>query len=277
MTLLKPRPARIAACLLAGALVVAPLSANAAPSGVMPGDDPVAASNENKDKDEDAKSAAKAEEAAAKEAAREAEAEAREAARVAEAAAKEAARAAEAAARAEEELAEIVARAEDKPAETVAREEEKATEGDPGAVVAGPGGGAAGSGGASPGVVSTALLPSPGGSIDVKLPPAHVGAAIVMFDQIEETSSSATPPVVAPTGMVSDDLIRGLAPALPPALMDVVAAPFMVLEALIDAMAASGQALVIPFLAGAVGLMAPGLRRKNLLAEALGRNPRSGS
>jgi hypothetical protein len=144
---------------------------------------------------------------------------------------------------------------------------------------AGPAGVAAGLGAAPPSLTPSGVTPTQGGlgSIDVRLLPAHLGAAIVMFDQDNETLTSIPEPVAAPMGMVSGRLVRELAPVLPPMLVDVVAAPFVVIEALIDAMAASGQALVIPFLAGAAGLMAPGVRRKNLLAEALGQNPDSGS
>jgi hypothetical protein len=115
------------------------------------------------------------------------------------------------------------------------------------------------------------------GSIDARILPAHVGAAIVMFDQYDEIPTSIPEQVAAPTGLVSGALVRQLAPVLPPVVMDAVSAPFVVFEALVDAIAASGQALVIPFLAGAAGLMAPGLRRKNLLAEALGQIPDSDS
>ncbi len=79
----------------------------------------------------------------------------------------------------------------------------------------------------------------------------------------------APEPVERPTNKVSANIIRTLTPVLPPVVVEVVAAPLIVVEALIDAMASSGQALVIPFLAGAAGFFAPGTRRKELLAEAL--------
>ncbi len=142
---------------------------------------------------------------------------------------------------------------------------------------AGPVGVAPGLGAAPPSLTPSGVTPTQGGlgSIDARLLPVHLGAAIVIFDQNNETVASIPEPVAPPMGMVSGRLVRELAPVLPPMLVDVVAAPFVVIEALIDAMAASGQALVIPFLAGAAGLMAPGVRRKNLLAEALGKHPDS--
>ena len=132
---------------------------------------------------------------------------------------------------------------------------------------------AVGLGAAPPNLTPSGVTPTQGGlgPIDARLLPAYVGAAIVMFDQYDEVPTSIPEPLAAPTGLVSGPLSRGLAPVLPPILMDAVAAPFVLFEALIDAMAASGQALVIPFLAGVAGFFAPGLRRKHLLAEALGQ------
>jgi len=254
MTLLKPRPARIAACVLVGALVMVPLSANAAPTGAVPGDGPSAVSYRAKDEDDSGKNAEKQAEAATA-------AEARAEARAAEAAAKEAKRAAEAAAKEEVRVAEAAAREEEKLAEAAARQEEQSAEDDPTGAVTG----------LSP--VGTTPPEGEVVSIDQVLLPTHLSAAMELFDQSGEASNSIPAPVATPTGMVTGNLVRGLAPVLPPMLVDVVAAPFVVLEALIDAMAASGQALVIPFLAGAAGFMAPGLRRKHLLAEALGQNP----
>jgi len=278
MTLLKPRPARIAACLLVGALVMAPLSANAAPTGALPGDGPSAMSYRAKNEDEAAKNAKKEAEAAAREEARAAEAAAREEARAAEAATKEEARVAKEAVREEEKAAGEAVREEEKAAEEAVREEEKAAEEavrEEDAAEGGPAGAVTGPGGGFP---SLALVgpTTPEGevvSIDELLLPTHLSAAMELFDQQAEDSSSMPAPVATPTGTVSGSLVRGLAPVLPPLLADVVAAPFVVIEALIDAMAASGQALVIPLLAGAAGFMAPCVRRKHLLAEALGKNP----
>ncbi len=115
--------------------------------------------------------------------------------------------------------------------------------------------------------------------MDTKSLPVHLGAAIVLFqhddhDQNDygqhlEPGALALEPTDLPTNKVSANVIRMLTPVLPPMVVEVVAAPLVVVEALIDAMASSGQALVIPFLAGAAGFFAPGTRRKELLAEAL--------
>ena len=112
------------------------------------------------------------------------------------------------------------------------------------------------------------------GSVDVKSLPIHLGAAIVLFDQNDhdhnlEAAGLASAPVERPTNKISASIIRTLAPVLPPMAIDVVVAPIVVAEALIEAMASSGQALVIPFLAGAAVLFAPGVRRKDLLAKAI--------
>ncbi len=101
----------------------------------------------------------------------------------------------------------------------------------------------------------------------------HVAAAIVMFSQQDEGIAPVVISVEAPPTsprVVSGSVIRVLAPVISPALANVVAAPIVVIEALIDAMVASSQALVIPFIAGAVVILSPGLRRRSLLEPALG-------
>ena len=120
------------------------------------------------------------------------------------------------------------------------------------------------------------------GSVDTTSLPVHLGAAIVLFqhDDHDQTGYSqhlgaaalAPEPTEHPTNKVSASIIRTLTPILPPVAVDVVVAPLVVVEALIEAMVSSGQALVIPFLAGAAGFFAPGLRRKKLLAQALDPN-----
>ncbi len=117
------------------------------------------------------------------------------------------------------------------------------------------------------------------GSVDTKSLPVHLGAAIVLFQHDDHDQNDygqdlgpaalAPEPTDLPTNKVSATVIRMLTPVLPPVVVEVVAAPLVVAEALVEAMASSGQALVIPFLVGAAGFFLPGRRRKQLLAEAL--------
>ncbi len=117
------------------------------------------------------------------------------------------------------------------------------------------------------------------GSVDTESLPVHLGAAIVLFQHDDHDQNGygrhlgpaalAPEPTDLPTNKVSANVIRMLTPVLPPVVVEVVAAPLVVAEALIEAMASSGQALVIPFLVGAAGFFLPGKRRKQLLAEAL--------
>jgi len=97
-----------------------------------------------------------------------------------------------------------------------------------------------------------------------------------MFDRQNDAAAPVLPAgeaVEAPpssTGLVSGSVIRVLGPVISPGLANVVAAPIVVIEALIEAMTAAGQAVVIPFIAGAVFLLSPGLRRKSLDAALRG-------
>ena len=260
MTHVKPRLARFAAFFLAGALVIAPLSANAAPTSAVPGDDRAAASYRAKNEDE---------------------------------AAKEAERAAMEAACEEEQAAEKVpdddkkdkkdkSSKKDKAAEQAACEEDESSKKDKSSkddkkdksADEHPVGAVTGPGGASPSVAPVGATPAEGEvSIDEVVVPTPLSAAMELFDQPAVASNSIPEPVAPPMGMASGRLARELAPVLPPLLADAVVAPIVVIEALIDAMAASGQALVIPLLAGATGFIAPRVRRKHLLGEALGENP----
>jgi hypothetical protein len=65
---------------------------------------------------------------------------------------------------------------------------------------------------------------------------------------------------------LSGGIVSILAPVLPPAFVDAVTSPVVIFEALLEAMLSSGQALIIPFFAGAIGFFLPGLRRRTLMA-----------
>ena len=123
-----------------------------------------------------------------------------------------------------------------------------------------------------PSITPSGVVPTQGGlgSVDAQLLPSHLGAAIVIFYQQDEEEAPAPVPaaVVAPPTTnrpVSTSVVRVLTPVLPPVLANGVAAPIMLLEALIEAMAASGQAVVIPLIASGAAFLLPGLRRKSLL------------
>ncbi len=120
-----------------------------------------------------------------------------------------------------------------------------------------------------PSSTPSGVTPTQGGlgSVDARLLSTHLGAAIVMFDQAGEELAPITESVEVPMGGVSGSVIRALTSVVPPLLVDLVASPIVVIEALIEAMASSGHALLIPLIAGAAWFLAPG--RKDLFAEAL--------
>ncbi len=134
-----------------------------------------------------------------------------------------------------------------------------------------PAGAAAGFDAGRPSSTPSGVTPTQGGlgSVDARLLPTHLGAAIVMFDQAGEDLAPIPESVEAPMGGVSGSVIRTLTPVVPPLLVDLVASPIVVIEALIEAMASSGHALVIPLIAGVAWFLTPGVRRKDLFAGAL--------
>ncbi len=135
-----------------------------------------------------------------------------------------------------------------------------------------PKGVAVGKGSAPPILTPSGVVPTQGGlgAIDPRSLPVHLGAAVVMFQ------GGGTAPVVAPpsptthspSGPLSGSLVRALTPVLPPALTNALSAPLVIAEELIEAMAASGQALVVvPLLLGAAGFASS--RRRDPFSEAL--------
>jgi hypothetical protein len=63
-------------------------------------------------------------------------------------------------------------------------------------------------------------------------------------------------------GMMSEGLYRILSPVLPPAVVDVVSSPFVIVDALFGAITSSGQALILPGIAFLFGVVIPGIRRR---------------
>ncbi len=121
-----------------------------------------------------------------------------------------------------------------------------------------------------PVLVPSSVVPTQGGlgALDPETLPAHVGAAVAMFEAGDAASGADFPdPVVPAPGPLSSRVVQVLSPALPPPLTDAVAAPFVVAEALVKAMASSGQALVLPVLAAVGALLTP--RRRDPYADAL--------
>jgi hypothetical protein len=101
------------------------------------------------------------------------------------------------------------------------------------------------------------------------VPVREVGAAFVMLELPDGDDVVVLVTPAEPPGL-SGDLVAALAPVMPPAFVDAVTSPIVILEALLEAMASSGQALVIPFLAAGIGFFLPGLRRRDLVAAAVG-------
>ncbi len=93
---------------------------------------------------------------------------------------------------------------------------------------------------------------------------------MTLFDQEEwaELLELGTDP--SGTGTAgSGSLMSGLAANLPPTLADIVFSPIVTLEAIFRVLAASGEALIIPSIAGGIGLCTPSKRRTAFLLEAI--------
>ncbi len=134
-----------------------------------------------------------------------------------------------------------------------------------------PAGVAGGLGGGRPAVTPSGVVPTAGGlgSVDARLLPTHLGAAIVMFNDAATEPPSSAMAVEASPGGLSGGLLRILPPVVPPLLADALTSPVVVVEALVEAMASSGHALVLPFVVAAAWLLSPARRGRDLVAEAL--------
>ena len=106
------------------------------------------------------------------------------------------------------------------------------------------------------------------GSIDTALLPPNVGAAVALFDKgwFEETGTDLVHFIA---GAVSQTSRGDLVSMLPPALANIVLAPIVTLRALLEVLAATIEALLIPSVAGAIILFGSSRRRHRLLLEAL--------
>jgi hypothetical protein len=73
-------------------------------------------------------------------------------------------------------------------------------------------------------------------------------------------------------GTMSDGMYHLLAPVLPPAVVDAVLSPLVILDALLEALISSGQALIVPGVAFFLGFGVPGIRRRITLGAAVASN-----
>ena len=119
----------------------------------------------------------------------------------------------------------------------------------------------AGLGGETPGTPPTAQT---GGfdSIDTASLPVALGAAVTMFDQAVIKIETVSAPIPVGGRWLSRSLTRVLPSVLPPLVRDLIVSPIVTLEALFQALVASGQALVVPVVAaGTAGLFGSHRRR----------------
>ena len=104
--------------------------------------------------------------------------------------------------------------------------------------------------------------------VDPETLPDHVGAAVVMF--IAESGNEDGAIGNAPIDIVTEAMPDGstpsgsmldlLGPLVPPQLGVVLTSPFLVLESVLAALASTGEAVIIPFVAGGLALVLPSRR-----------------
>jgi len=97
-------------------------------------------------------------------------------------------------------------------------------------------------------------------AIDTTVMPRSVAGAVGLMTSREVVMPVMTPEPAA--GIISRGLERVLSPVLPPEVVRVVASPVVIFEALVEALASSGQALIIPGIAFLFGFGVPGVRRR---------------
>lgn len=125
--------------------------------------------------------------------------------------------------------------------------------------------GSGGGGSTPPPATTTTTAPIGLGAVDMTgMEPALAGAVKMVHGPEQDT------PAPGPgAATMATRVERLLGPVAPPALVDAVASPLVIFEALIDALTSSGQALIVPGIAFLVGLGLPGTRRRTLLGAVL--------
>ena len=100
------------------------------------------------------------------------------------------------------------------------------------------------------------------GSIDTTGMPRSFAGAVKIMNILDEPTAMQDMSSDEITGVLSGSLERVLSPVLPPGVVEVVASPVVIFEALAEALASSGQALIIPGLAFLFGFGIPGVRKR---------------
>lgn len=99
--------------------------------------------------------------------------------------------------------------------------------------------------------------------------PQMAGAVLMLEGRDDETVDDEPVAEVA-AGPMSEGFHDLLSPVLPPALVDAVASPLVIMDALYDAFTSSGQALIVPGIAFLFGFGVPGIRRRINLDQIIG-------
>ena len=100
------------------------------------------------------------------------------------------------------------------------------------------------------------------------LSPAMAGVVALLMGQPDDDQSDDAAHRDG-AGTMSDGMYHLLAPVLPPAVVDAVLSPLVILDALLEALVSSGQALIVPGVAFFLGFGVPGIRRRVTLGAAV--------
>ena len=111
--------------------------------------------------------------------------------------------------------------------------------------------------------------PAPGlGSLDMSgMSNSMAGAVEMIMGANDEPGDAAIEENPDGVGMMSGRAYAILSPVLPPALVDAVSSPLVIVDALLGALTSSGQALIVPGIAFLFGVGIPSIRRRVSLAD----------
>jgi hypothetical protein len=96
------------------------------------------------------------------------------------------------------------------------------------------------------------------GSLDMDDMSSSMAGAVVMIKAGDEMPLEDPDMDETGMGMMSDGFYDILSPVLPPAVVDAVSSPLVIVDALLGALASSGQALIVPAIAFLFGFGVPG-------------------